>query len=98
MLILCNFCQCLFREEARQIGISDLQAISDWLGSKPYMMGDAPHPVDCSVFGFLAILFYNGPEDNFFTKEAKERFPNLKAYVDRIKSEFWPDWDELLVK
>ena len=86
------------REEVRELGLSDLEAISNWLGSKPYMMGNAPHQVDCSVFGFLATLFYNFPEDYYLRKETESRFPNLKTYVERIKTNYWPDWDELLSK
>ena len=62
------------------------------------MMGNAPHQVDCSVFGFLATLFYNFPEDYYLRKETESRFPNLKTYVERIKTNYWPDWDELLSK
>jgi hypothetical protein len=62
------------------------------------MMGNAPHPLDCSAFSFLAVLFYHFPEDYYFRTEAESRFPNLKSYVERIKSTYWSDWDELLRK
>lgn len=88
----------MYRDEVREIGLNDLEAISKWLGSKPYMMGDAPCSLDCSVFGFLGVLFYNFPEDYFFRKETESRFPNFRPYVERIKTTYWPDWDELLSK
>jgi len=87
-----------FREEVRAIGISDLEALSAWLGNKPYMMGSAPCPLDSTVFGFLALFFYAFPEDYYFRVEAEKRFPNLKAYAERIKNTYWPDWDEILNK
>jgi hypothetical protein len=62
------------------------------------MMGSAPCPLDCTVFGFLAVVFYVFPHDYYFRREAEVRFPNLKAYADRIKKTYWPDWDELLAK
>jgi hypothetical protein len=62
------------------------------------MMGSAPCPLDCTVFGFLAVFFYVFPHDYYFRREAEMRFPNLKAYADRIKKTYWPDWDELLAK
>ena len=31
----------------------DLRAIDTFLGNKPYMMGDKPTVVDCTVFGAL---------------------------------------------
>ena len=88
----------IFREEVRAIGISDLEALSVWLGNKPYLMGSAPCPLDSTVFGFLALFFYAFPEDYYFRVEAEKRFPNLKAYAERIKKTYWPDWDELLNK
>ena len=86
------------RDEVRAMAISDMAAISNWLGDKPYMMGSQPCPLDCSAFGFLAILFYVFPETYFIRKEVDEKYPNLKPYTDRIKLTFWPDWDELLTK
>ena len=80
------------------MGIADVEAISNWLGDKPYMMGTEPCPLDCTVFGFLAIFFYSFPETYFIRKEVDEKFPNLKAYTNRIKDTFWADWDELLSK
>ena len=78
--------------------MADLEAISICLGDKHYMMGSTPCPVDCSAFGFLAVLFYLYPEDFFFRKEAEEKFPNLKSYTERIKKTYWEDWDDLLSK
>jgi glutathione S-transferase len=86
------------RDELHSIGLSDLEALSTWLGNKPYLMGSAPCPLDCTAFGFLAMLFLAFPEDYFFRKEAEKQFPNLKAYAERIKKTYWPDWDELLAK
>jgi glutathione S-transferase len=78
--------------------MSDFEALSNWLGDKPYMMGSAPCVLDCSAFGFLAIFYYIFPETYYLRKETETKFPNLKEYCDRMKAEFWPDWDELLDK
>ena len=80
------------------MGIADVEAISNWLGDKPYMMGAEPCPLDCTVFGFLAIFFNSFPETYFIQKEVDEKFPNLRVYTNRIKDTFWTDWDELLSK
>lgn len=85
-------------EALHHIGMADLEAISICLGNKEFMMGSSPCPIDCSVFGFLAVLFYVYPEDFFFRKEAEEKFPNLKSFTDRIKNAYWEDWDDLLTK
>ena len=80
------------------IGVTDLETIANYLGSKPYIMGNAPSLVDCSAFGFLVLIFYVFPPDYFFRKEAERRFPNLRSYVERIKKTYWPDWEEILPK
>ncbi len=86
------------RDEVRAIGMSDFEALSTWLGSKPYMMGDSPCALDCSAFGFLAVFYYIFPETYYLRKETEEKYPNLKAYTQRMRDTFWPDWDELLAK
>ena len=87
-----------YRDEVRAIGMSDFEALSNWLGSKPYMMGASPCSLDCSAFGFLAIFFYIFPETYYLWKETEEKYPNLKAYTQRMRETFWADWDELLAK
>ena len=86
------------QEEIRTLGIADLEAVSSWLGEKLFMMGPLPCALDCSTFGFLAVLFYNYPEDHYFRSEAEKRFPNLKMYAERMRETFWPDWDDILAK
>ena len=78
--------------------MSDFEALSSWLGNKSYIMGSSPCPLDCTVFGFMAMFLYVFPEDYYFRREIERRFPNLKSYTERIKRTYWPDWDELLSK
>jgi glutathione S-transferase len=75
-----------------------MEALSNWLGAKPYMMGAKPCDLDCSAFGFLAIFFLLFPETYHLRVVAEERFPNLRSYVERVRDEFWPDWEDLLDK
>ena len=35
------------------VNYRDLRAMATLLGNKPYMMGDKPSLLDCTVFGFL---------------------------------------------
>jgi glutathione S-transferase len=88
----------LFRDEIHKLGLADMEAINAWLGNKNFLMGSSPCALDCSAFGFLAVVFYNLPETHYFRTEAVKRFPNLKSYVDRIKAIYWEDWDEILSK
>jgi len=79
------------------IGKHDLEALSNWLGNKPYMMGAKPTPLDCTAFGFLAVGLFNFPEDHPMRKVIQQH-SNLVAYVHRMKEQYWPDWDQLIGK
>ena len=86
------------REDLHYIGLNNLESLSNYLGTKPYLMGNAPSVIDCTAFGFLVWVLCVFPPDYFFRKECERRFPNLRSYVERIKKTYWPDWEECLAK
>ncbi|XP_064597671.1 failed axon connections homolog [Liolophura sinensis] len=79
--------------EVDRILQSDLQALSEFLGTKPFLLGREPSQVDCAVFGQLSQFKWNmhGCLANTLVTET---FPNLSAYCERMKERYWPDWDE----
>ena len=85
-------------EELDAIAADDLKALSDFLGEKPYLMGFKPSTVDCSLFGHLCqVIYATDGDDNPLRKAINEdSLKNLRDYVERMKREFWPDWDERL--
>ncbi|CAL4117503.1 unnamed protein product [Meganyctiphanes norvegica] len=83
-------------EEILNICRNDLKAISKYLGSKPFLMGDDPCEVDCSVFGMIGQIVWNAPDSPLLIM-AKEEFPNLHEYCLRMKQRAWPDWDKHLL-
>lgn len=82
-------------QEIQSFVIKDLRAISKYLGKKPFLMGDKPCEVDCSVFGSLVQIKYNYPGSPY-TDLLENEFANLGAYVVRMKELLWPDWDKCL--
>jgi len=83
-------------EEIHRLTVRDLQAFSDYLGDKPFLLGAEPHVDDCAIFGFLVSAIYGTPGSHY---EALVRdTPNLMAYVERMKERFWPDWDQVMAK
>ena len=44
------------------------------------------------MFGFLSIGKFAPLND----EETFKDYPNLSAYVDRMKIRFFPDWDDLI--
>ncbi|KAK3087452.1 hypothetical protein FSP39_006055 [Pinctada imbricata] len=46
------------QEEVYQLLDEDLQALSDFLGDKKFIVGDNPCQEDCAIFGLLAELYW----------------------------------------
>ncbi|TRY64217.1 hypothetical protein TCAL_14308 [Tigriopus californicus] len=81
-------------QEIAEFSFQDLKAISDALGEKHFFLGDTPKQVDCVLFGNLIQFIYNPlpfPQKEFISKECK----NLEPYVDRLRDQFFPDWNDL---
>jgi glutathione S-transferase len=76
----------------KHILVTGLQATSDLLGDKPFIMGQTPCEVDCSVFGLLSQFVWH-VDDDILTNLIQEKFPTLYNYCLRMKERFWPDWD-----
>ena len=51
---------------------------------------------DAAIFGHLG-EFYFTPLKNEITEfiETDKDCANIKAYLNRMKNEFWPDWKEV---
>ncbi|XP_046581782.1 failed axon connections homolog [Haliotis rubra] len=82
-------------EEVTQMFKKELQALSDFMGERKFLMGDEPCESDCAVFGQLSQLYWHflgtGHENLI-----RDKYPNLAAYCNRMKETFWPDWDQCI--
>ncbi|XP_068223255.1 failed axon connections-like [Palaemon carinicauda] len=81
-------------KEVEEMMRQDFAALSDYLGDKPFLMGDNPCEVDCTLFGYISQVLwnYNGSP---YGKMVKEDYPNLEAHHSRMKTLLYPDWDAL---
>ena len=86
------------KEEVIAMAVKDLRALSDFLGDKPYMMGDRPSDVDCVLFGFIVVTLYGFPDGDILKAAIEKDFPNLKAHMELMQQKYWPDWDECKYK
>lgn len=79
----------LSADEVFELGREDIDALADYLGDKPYFLGDKPTSLDASVFGILVNTIecpIESPmKDHALTKT------NLSRYCSNILSEFYPD-------
>lgn len=74
--------------ESESMTIHGIDALADFLGDKPFLMGDAPCGGDATVFSWVAGLLcplFEGPNLN-----ATRRHANLVAYRDRGMARWYP--------
>ncbi|XP_067666040.1 failed axon connections homolog [Haliotis asinina] len=80
-------------EEATDMFKKDLQSLSDFIGTKKFLMGDEPCETDCAVFGHLSQVYWQFMGTGY-VNILKDKYPNLAGYCERMKETFWPDWDQ----
>jgi glutathione S-transferase len=76
-------------DEIAMLGTRSIDALSQLLGEKPYLMGDKPTGVDATAFGVLAAVltpFFETP-----LRQAAAAHPNLVSYVDRMMKRYYPE-------
>lgn len=82
------------KEEIYAIGEQDLRAMSSFLDDKEFFMGSEPSTIDCTMFGLLSCLLHTA-DSSPLAKVVKEDLKNLVDFCDRMKLNFWLDWNEL---
>jgi glutathione S-transferase len=75
--------------EVEDIGKRDWDAISVLLSDKPYLLGDAPTTVDCSLYAFV-VGSSRFPHESPL-KAHLEAKNNLMAYRERIRARYYAD-------
>jgi glutathione S-transferase len=73
--------------EIHAIGCRDVTAIADFLGDKPFLLGDAPTSLDATGHAFLANLLW-APVDSPIQRLALSR-PTLQAYCQRMRARYF---------
>ncbi len=76
-------------QEILNIARKDITALSDYLGTKDYFLINRPGSLDISAFAFLAELMV--PDINCELNKLALSFDNLVSFVDRIKTQFYPE-------
>jgi glutathione S-transferase len=76
-------------EEIYRIGINDMRAVSDYLGNKPFLLGDRPTTADAAVYAHLANMIEVPLRDP--VKAYGRSDSRLVAYCDRMRARFFPE-------
>jgi glutathione S-transferase len=74
-------------DEIIGLGRHDLQAVADFLGDKPYFMGDRPSSVDATVYAYLANFLW-APFPSPLVS-LREQIPQLEQYCQRMKARYF---------
>lgn len=77
-------------EEMEQLAVRDIDALADFLGDKPYLMGSRPCGADATVFPFMAHALC--PLFKTAIRTRAEQKPNLVAYTGRLMAQYFPDF------
>lgn len=77
------------RQEVEGQGVQDLQAVAGVLGDRPFLLGERPTTFDCSVYAFVSAALAFPARSAL--KDYVEGEPRLTAYVERVRSRFWPE-------
>ena len=75
--------------EIAALAARDVEALVVLLGSKSWLMGDAPCAADAAVFGLLAAILT--PPLQTPLRIETERYPGLLAYRDRVMVRYFPE-------
>ena len=73
--------------EIHAIGCRDVTAAADFLGERPFMLGERPSSLDATAHAFLANLLW-APVDSPIRRHARAR-PTLEAYCQRMKARYF---------
>jgi glutathione S-transferase len=71
-------------DEVEHIGMTDLKALSDFVGDKPYLLGTEPTAYDATVYSFVAHTIQ--PDYDSRMKKFIKTLSNLTRYWERLTS------------
>lgn len=80
-------------EEIAAIGNRSIKAMADYLGEKPFFMGDEPAGIDATMFAFAASAIC--PLFDSDLQRAAAGHANLRRYVGRMTARFYPELNEI---
>ncbi|GBG24467.1 Failed axon connections-like [Hondaea fermentalgiana] len=79
-------------EEIHERSAAEIDAFANILGEKDYFGGSKPSVADTAVFAILSGCLYNPWSAQ---RPMIEKYSNLVKFCERIKTEVYPDWDDI---
>jgi glutathione S-transferase len=81
------------KSEIVALATRSVGAIADFLGDKPFLMGDTPTGSDAAIFGVVSNALC--PLFEGALQKAVARHDNLRRYVSRMAAKFYPEVTEI---
>jgi glutathione S-transferase len=75
-------------DEIADLGMQSLEALSDLIGNRRWLMGELPCGTDATMTGMLTMVF---SDLDFELRRHALRLDNLTAYTDRAMAHFFPE-------
>lgn len=76
--------------EIIEIGVRDITALANFLGDKPYFLGDQPSSLDASAYGVLAQMTkFSGLSSPLY--DAARGHQNLMDFINRFHERYFPE-------
>lgn len=72
-----------------QLGISDLQAVAHWLGTRPYAFGDEPTVLDACLYSYVGNIIRSSWDNPLKTAALKHR--SLVDHFARMLARYFPE-------
>jgi glutathione S-transferase len=72
--------------EIYEIGCRDTIALSDFLGDKPFLMGEIPTSIDATAYAFIANILWVPISSPL--QDLTRTLDNINSYADRMKAKF----------
>ena len=87
-------------QDIYDIGERDLRAFSEILGNKEFLFGSKPCLADAALFALVTSFLYvhSFPATCPQERLVRLHLRNLAEHAERMKTTFYPDWDELVSK
>jgi glutathione S-transferase len=76
-----------------RLGTRSVAAIADYLGTKPFFMGEQPTSVDATIFAFVSGVLC--PTFHSPLQQAAWSRDGLRRYVGRMTARFYPEYKQI---
>jgi glutathione S-transferase len=76
-------------DEIHRLGMADLTALSDFLGDKPFLMGDEPTTVDATQYAYVANTIFLPLRSKL--RDHGLSLKNLVAHCERMRARYFPE-------